>query len=68
MLGPIGNGTLKALNRSANSFFLFDNLYEAAQLKLPGTWVERLADLGPALFLLMMLGVVAGLFFVLVKI
>lgn len=68
MLGPSGNGTLKALNRSTDSFYLFDNLYEAAQFKLPGTWVERLADSGPALFLLMMLGVVTGLFFVLVKI
>lgn len=68
MLGPSGNGTLKALNRSTDSFYVFDNLYEAAQFKLPGTWVERLADSGPALFLLMMLGVVAGLFFVLVKI
>lgn len=34
MLGPSGNGTLKALNRSTDSFYLFDNLYYMRRLSL----------------------------------
>jgi hypothetical protein len=69
MLGPNGSGSLKALDlASGASVFVFDNMNEAARLQRPATVIERIADMGPLLFLGLMLLMVAGLFFVLIKI
>jgi biopolymer transport protein ExbB len=69
ILGPSGTGSLKVLEaKSAGSVFLFDNLSEAARIQRPPTIVEHLANLGPILFLGLMLLMVAGLFLVLVRI
>ena len=69
MLGPNGTGSLKALDlASGASVFVFDNMNEAARLQRPATVIERIADMGPLLFLGLMLLMVAGLFFVLIKI
>lgn len=68
MLGPNGEGALKVLPVTGEGkIYLFDSLTEASRLQIPGSWVEKMADFGPVMFLLMMLAVVAGLFFVLVK-
>lgn len=69
LLGPSGAGALKVLEPAAkNSVFVFENLNEAARVQKPATWLESLADLGPILFLGVMLMMVMALFLVLVRI
>lgn len=69
LLAPNGQGILKVLETTnKTSAYFFENLREASVLKKPATWVERLADFGPLIFLSMMLLLVAGLFAVMVKI
>ncbi len=69
ILGPSGTGTLKTLASAKGlETFVFDNLSEAAKIQRQASLLEKLADLGPILFLALMLLMVAGLFLVLVKI
>lgn len=69
LLGPSGTGSLKTLEpASGQQAFVFDNLAEAARIQKSATFVERLADAGPIIFLGLMLMMVAGLFVVLVRI
>jgi len=72
LLGPSGaGGPLKALEKVSNrshQVFVFDNLNEAAHVLKKATWLENLADLGPLMFLLLMMALVSGLFFILAKI
>ncbi len=69
LLGPSGTGSLKTLEPArGHQTFLFENLAETARIQKAATFVERLADAGPIIFLSLMLLMVAGLFAVLVRI
>lgn len=70
MLGPDGLGQLKVIEGSGDggAVFIFDDMTVPARLLRPAGLVERLADLGPLLFLGLMFLLVAGLFVALVRI
>ncbi len=74
VLGPNGEGMLKALeasqepNQPSLNLYVFESLSKMAQMRKPGGWTEKLADLSPILFLATMLLLVLGLFVSLIKV
>jgi Skp family chaperone for outer membrane proteins len=68
VLGPNGEGLLKALEKSrppespSLNVYIFDSLNKVAKLQKQGGFMEKLADLSPLLFLSLMLMLVVGLF------
>lgn len=72
ILGPDGKGQLQVLDevqagQTLVPAYVFESLNQAAQVRKPVTWLERAADFVPALFLLLMFALVAGLFAVFVR-
>lgn len=68
ILGPDGQGNLKVLERTTGAAnYFFDDWSNSARIEKAATWLESLADLGPLLFLAVMLFLVAGLFVALVR-
>lgn len=72
ILGPDGKGQLQVLDevqagQTLVPAYVFESLTQAAQVRKPVTWLERAADFVPALFLLLMFALVAGLFAVFVR-
>ncbi|MBX7232372.1 MAG: hypothetical protein K1X29_09835 [Bdellovibrionales bacterium] len=68
-LKPYGKGPLKLIQKSQNNqWYLIGNLNEAARISYASSWIEKLADLGPILFLAIVLGFITALFAMLIKI
>lgn len=74
VLGPNGEGLLKALEASPSpnepllNLYVFQSLSKAALVKKQGTFIEKVADISPIFFLAMMLLLIAGLFTSLIKV
>lgn len=74
VLAPNGNGLLKALAMAESPssafahLFIFDNLLKEAQVKHKASFIEKIADFSPLIFLGMILLLVGGLFTALIKV
>jgi hypothetical protein len=74
VLGPNGEGLLKALEKSkapqesSLNVYIFDSLSKVARLQKQGGFTEKLADASPLLFLTLMLFLVGGLFTALLRV
>ncbi len=74
VLGPSGEGLLKALEPSSAptepllNLYVFQSLTKTALIKKQGTLVEKVADLSPIIFLSLILLLIAGLFTSLLKV
>jgi len=67
VLGPDGKGQLQVVDvvqagQGILPFYLFENLSQVAVVKKAATWTESVAGAVPVIFLLLMFGMVAGLF------
>ncbi len=74
VLGPNGEGLLKALEatespvRASLNLYIFESLNKAAKIQREAGVLEKLADWSPLLFLGLILMLVAGLFGALIKV
>lgn len=72
VLGPDGKGLLQVVDvvqagSSILPVYVFENLSQVAVVKKAATWTESIAGAVPAVFLLLMFAMVAGLFAVFVR-